>query len=188
MGKPPPPTFVAPALAAVCLIFTACQREVRDLRSSPADAAAPGFVAQSTLFAGGPPPPAEDPVARRLETNAYAIASGQRAFQEFNCSGCHAQGGGGMGPSLMDATWRYGGTPDQIYASIAQGRPNGMPAFGSRIPVVQIRELAAYVRTLSGHGGPYATPSRRDAMAATPPLDTIDPKPQGGESAFMGGG
>ena len=41
-------------------------------------------------------------------------------------------GGGGIGPPLMDDRWIYGSAPENIYASIVQGRPNGMPAWGGR--------------------------------------------------------
>ena len=30
----------------------------------------------------------------------------------------------------MDDKWIYGYEPEQIFATISQGRPNGMPAFG----------------------------------------------------------
>ncbi len=54
-----------------------------------------------------------------------------------------------MGPALMDNQWIYGGNLDQIYMSIAQGRPNGMPSWGRKIPDGQIWELAAFVKSLS---------------------------------------
>jgi cytochrome c oxidase cbb3-type subunit 3 len=79
------------------------------------------------------------------------IDRGERLYQLFNCDGCHARGGGGgdIGPALMDDTWRYGGDPASIRASIAEGRPNGMPAFAGTIPRRQIVQIAAYVRSMS---------------------------------------
>src|SRR5690348_16298225 len=65
----------------------------------------------------------------QYEQNAYAVSQGKNLFRTFNCSGCHSQGGGGMGPPLMDGRWRYGGEPQDIFAIITGGRPNGMPAF-----------------------------------------------------------
>src|ERR1044071_3848683 len=47
----------------------------------------------------------------RSETNAYAIAEGKRLYTQLNCVGCHANGGGGMGPPLMDDKWIYGSAP-----------------------------------------------------------------------------
>ena len=52
----------------------------------------------------------------------------------MNCVGCHSHGGGGMGPALMDGQWRYGGRIDQIATTIAEGRPNGMPAGATSSP------------------------------------------------------
>ena len=62
---------------------------------------------------------------------------------------CHFNGGGGMGPALMSGHWRYGGQMDQIYESIAQGRPNGMPTWQGTLVPSLIWDLAAYVKSLS---------------------------------------
>jgi cytochrome c oxidase cbb3-type subunit 3 len=62
----------------------------------------------------------------------------------------------------MDDEWIYGGEIDQIYLTIAQGRPNGMPAFDGRIPSQQMWQLAAYVRSMGGHGPKSARPNRDD--------------------------
>lgn len=86
-----------------------------------------------------------------LEEDAAARAQGRQLFLWFNCAGCHgAQGGGGMGPPLLDADWIYGNTPADIFQSIAQGRPNGMPAFGGKIPDEEIWRIELYVRSLGG--------------------------------------
>ena len=69
---------------------------------------------------------------------------------ETNCSGCHSHGGGGMGPPLMDSQWIYGSDAANIFATIVEGRPNGMPSFGSKLPPDSIWKLATYVRSLSG--------------------------------------
>ncbi len=46
----------------------------------------------------------------------------------------------------MDDKWIYGAHPAQIYSSIVQGRPNGMPAFADRVPEQQVWQLVAYVQ------------------------------------------
>ncbi len=108
-----------------------------------------------------------DPRAAQYYDNAQAVQDGKRLFAAFNCNGCHSNGGGGMGPSLMDDEWIYGDRLEQIHQSIVQGRPNGMPSWGSKIPDAQIWELAAYVRslslpaTLAAQNGP--TPSQSPA-------------------------
>ena len=86
-------------------------------------------------------------------SDLYAIAEGKRLYVYFHCADCHgANGGGAMGPPLMDQKWIYGGEPDNIYDTITKGRPNGMPSWGGRIPEYQIWELVSFVRSLSGLG------------------------------------
>ena len=86
-----------------------------------------------------------------LEEVANAGSDGKRLYLWFNCAGCHGpEGGGGIGPPLRDADWIYGGNPASIFQSIAQGRPNGMPAFGGKIPDEEIWRIEMYVRSLGG--------------------------------------
>ena len=78
-----------------------------------------------------------------------ARAQGRQLFEGFNCAGCHGSaGGGGMGPPLADKDWIYGSSDAQIYASIVQGRPNGMPSFGQSLTGEAVWKLAAYVKSL----------------------------------------
>ena len=84
-----------------------------------------------------------------------------------------------MGPPLMDAKWRYGGRIDQIAASIAEGRPNGMPSFRNKLPDYQIWQLTAYVRSMSGQAAKDAAPGRDDDMQMkTPENSTHQQKPK----------
>ncbi|HXT15714.1 MAG TPA: c-type cytochrome [Gemmatimonadaceae bacterium] len=87
------------------------------------------------------------------EGNAARAADGAKLFISYNCLDCHgADGSGAMGPSLQDGRWHFGGTAGDIYQSIYEGRPDGMPAWGGRIADDQIWRLVAYVQTLSkGH-------------------------------------
>lgn len=111
--------------------------------------------------------------------NAWALAEGSRLFRWFNCSGCHANGGGGMGPALMDAKWIYGSDPATIYTTIADGRPNGMPAFRDRLSQEQIWQLVGYVRSLSGLEPKLSEPGRNDTMYShAPPSQTKPENPQ----------
>ncbi|HEU0154793.1 MAG TPA: c-type cytochrome [Stellaceae bacterium] len=141
--------------------------------SLPSAQAAPRNVAVTTLFPGGGSPPPLDPIARIYQNNPQYINEGRRLFSWYNCVGCHANGGGGMGPALMDNLWRYGGRLDQIYSSISQGRPNGMPHWGTKIPDSQIWALAAFVRSLS-----VPTPANAgNAAPHEPPPETGLPRP-----------
>lgn len=78
-----------------------------------------------------------------------AVAEGRRLYLKFNCYGCHGtQGGGGMGPSLIDSEWRYGAEDGKVFETIKNGRPNGMPAFGALLGDEEIWKLIAYLRSL----------------------------------------
>ena len=140
-----------------------------------------GFIPTTTLFPGGGRPPPEDPRGRLYDGKPDAIAQGEQLFNWYNCSGCHFHGAGGMGPALMDPQWRYGGHIDQIYATIVQGRPNGMPSWGGKIPDAEIWKIAAYVRSLSAPstatGGPgESMPQPPPPAAAAPAAPEISPK------------
>ena len=74
------------------------------------------------------------------EGNAQAVAAGKSLYIKMNCAGCHAYNAkGNMGPDLTDTYWRYGGLPAQIYASIHDGRAQGMPAWGAALPPQEMR-------------------------------------------------
>ena len=128
------------------VVAAGCEREQRQLQVPPAQA--------NQL----------KPLHANDERNAYALAQGKTLFRGFNCAGCHANGGGGMGPALMDDAWRYGSAPDDIYRTIMDGRPNGMPAFRGRIAEEQAWQLVAYVRSMSGFARKDAAPGRNDGL------------------------
>src|SRR3954453_7114276 len=145
-------------LSAIVLATVAmsCKREERGFRVDP-PAASTVTVAMATDFhAGGALP--KDPVNNAYEENAYAMTEGQRLYLGYNCVGCHFHGGGGIGPPLMDDKWIYGSDPDQIFSTIVQGRPNGMPSFRGKIPDYQVWEIVAYVRSMSGLVNKNAAP------------------------------
>ena len=127
----------AGALLSVRGVVCSCAlraREARIPRRAAAAKAAPHADAAERRCSR--PVPRRRPAiraARDYENNAFHISRGQRLFRWFNCNGCHANGGGGMGPALMDDEWRYGGSIEQIYATIIEGRPNGMPSFRGKI-------------------------------------------------------
>ena len=152
------------ALCAAALAFAVvgCQREARRFRDSP-----PGAMTQTGFSVSDlQPGPKTQPVVHEspYDENAYAVSEGQRLFNAYNCSGCHSHGGGGMGPPLMDDEWIYGSDPENIFATIVEGRPNGMPSFRGRIPDSQVWELVAYVRSLSGLTPSATRSSRTDHM------------------------
>ncbi len=167
------PSFRAGTLL-LCFALTACEREER--RLNEADRRPPTqFVTQVALQPG--PNFVADTVEGPYDDNAYGTTEGQRLFGQMNCSGCHANGGGGMGPPLMDDEWIYGSRPDQIFATIAEGRANGMPAWKYRLTTDQIWQLVAYVRSLGGLTPKSARPGRDDHMQVKPaPTQTPNAK------------
>jgi cytochrome c oxidase cbb3-type subunit III len=108
-----------------------------------------------------------DPRAAQYYDNQNAVNTGKALFYSMNCSGCHTNGGGGMGPSLLSGPKIYGGRLEQIRQSIADGRPNGMPSWGARLSDADLWSLAAYVRSMSlpatlaaqGSGNPSQSPA-----------------------------
>ena len=163
------------ALAALAL--AACDREERHSRSKP--------VGEPCPPAKAPTRSTPEPARRRrsiaraalYDNNAPAIPQGQMLYSQMNCVGCHSHGGGGMGPALMDDEWRYGGRIDQIAATIAEGRPNGMPAWRGKLTEDQIWKLAAYVRTLSGQPRKDACRQPRRRMSDTTPQTLTQREP-----------
>ena len=159
--------------ALVVSTVSACERERRDFKLPNGEQ-----LAQATrltdLQAGSPSQPGS--VGSPFRNNAYGLSEGKRLYNAYNCSGCHAQGGGAIGPALMDHRWIYGSRPDQIYSTIVEGRPNGMPAFGGRIPEQQLWQIVAYVESLSGNVSKAAAPSRNDDMNAAKPENRREPQ------------
>jgi cytochrome c oxidase cbb3-type subunit 3 len=155
------------SLIALLLVAAGCERETRRYDEIPAAAARHDSVRLTQLQPGAPQP--TPPALSPYQENAYGIAEGKRLFSAFNCNGCHAMGGGGIGPALMDDKWIYGFEPYQIHSTIVQGRPNGMPAYGGRVPDQQVWQLVAYVQSMSGNVPKDAAPGRNDDLSAGKP-------------------
>jgi len=86
-----------------------------------------------------------------LAKNPEALAVGQKLFLN-NCAQCHASDGGGSRgfPNLTDMEWLWGGTPGAIKTSITEGRTGMMPAWGEVLGEARVKDVAHYVRSLSG--------------------------------------
>jgi len=160
--------FVAFGTILTLVFAASCQREQRNPRPVAASVSVMNQLPrESELVPGGSVP---QPVISSPDTgNAYDISQGQMLFTAYNCAGCHGgEGGGGVGPALNDTNWIYGGAPAQIFDSIVRGRPNGMPAWGARIPNDKVWQLVAYVRSLSGEQPKAATAARSDDIEPDP--------------------
>jgi cytochrome c oxidase cbb3-type subunit 3 len=149
-------------LGVALLVTAGCRREERRFREIPPSSTATN-VATATALQPGPVYQATESKIP-YQYNAYAISEGKTLYNSFNCVGCHSNGGGGMGPPLMDDKWIYGSDPAQVYASIVEGRPNGMPSWRGRIPNYQLWRLVAYVRSMSGLSPKDASPGRDDHL------------------------
>ena len=178
------------ALIASSLLLAGCEREARRFgveakNQTPAETADRMSTNQPALAQQGKVRSAlrnDSP----YDENAYAVNQGKRLYRWYNCNGCHSMGGGGIGPALMDDVWVYGSEPRNIYATIVEGRPNGMPSFRNKITEGQLWQLVAYVRSLSGLVPAAARPARDDHMHTTPPSslqDTQPPHPGGNTPA-----
>jgi cytochrome c oxidase cbb3-type subunit 3 len=152
------------ACALICATgVAACEREQREFRADPAQTANLGEEAWLSASEA-----AKQKLAQQYEQNAYHLSQGKRLYTWFNCVGCHANGGGGSGPALMDDKWIYGAQIEDIVASILEGRPNGMPSFKNKITDEQVWQIAAYVRSMGRYVPQDAAPGRNDHMNARP--------------------
>jgi len=87
-----------------------------------------------------------------VAADAQANQMGQRLFLN-NCAQCHGSDGGGSRgfPSLRDNDWLYGGEPEAIKTSIANGRNGVMPALGAALGTADdVKDTANYVLSLAG--------------------------------------
>jgi len=95
------------------------------------------------------------------------VRAGGAAVFRTNCSQCHGAGAAGVKaagyPNLQDDAWLWGGTPEEIYATIRHGirneddpeaRFSQMPAFGADgiLSEEEIATVADHVLSLSGQG------------------------------------
>ena len=112
-----------------------------------------------------------DKIAADPTLSRFAAAGGASAFKVY-CIQCHGTGAaGGVGyPNLNDDDWLWGGSVEQIYATLTHGAraPNDpdthmniMPNFGTDalLKPDEIKTVAAYVASLSGLEGGANTPA-----------------------------
>ena len=90
----------------------------------------------------------------------YAMNGGAAVFKTW-CAQCHGAGAAGaVGfPNLLDNDWLWGGSIEEIHATISHGirnetdddaRYSEMPKFGEILETAEIGQLAQYVLALSG--------------------------------------
>jgi cytochrome c oxidase cbb3-type subunit 3 len=163
--------IVAMAAAVAVLLAAACQRDSQVVRGGatgdvriPTQGAAAGIADTSGLpeegllarvaigdIAGSADNSFNATFRSPYAGNTAAIIAGEETFVKMNCASCHGYSlKGGMGPNLTDTYWRYGGSPADIYKSIYEGRPQGMPAWGRALSPTVIWKVVAYIEAQGG--------------------------------------
>src|SRR4029079_3386575 len=104
------------------LSITSCKREERQLRPDPNASQTLNTVQVSGLNPGANSISSRAP-AGQYEESAYAVSQGKTLYNQYNCVGCHANGGGGIGPPLMDDNWIFGSSTGIVFATVSSRRP-----------------------------------------------------------------
>jgi cytochrome c oxidase cbb3-type subunit III len=150
-------TIGAGAVIAGVIVAVGCSK--RTTASSSGEAAASSGYVTETPSSNKDPDVTSTEITHQFTGNIADANAGRALFLTHNCVGCHGGlAGGAMGPSLRDTVWRYGGTDQAIFASIHDGRPEGMPAWGKTTSVVgeqhdtlsdhEIQQIIAYIRSM----------------------------------------
>lgn len=173
MSFPCPDTRFALVLATA-LLASACSREADTPLDRPL---ALSTVAMPTIEPGpggqvGDKQAPQNPFA----DDPQAIVAGETLYNSFGCVGCHAGGGGGMGPPLIDDQWIYGSSPAQIRATILEGRPGGMPSFNGMLANEDVWRLVSYVRALARLEGEVPTTEAPLQTLASENLENAPPE------------
>lgn len=156
-------------LYALALALVGCDTAEQGAEVDPAPINPRDLQERVVINPGAPMPTLE--VFNPYAGNREAIDEGERLYGWFNCSGCHSPGGGGaIGPPLMDDEWIYGGDPGSIYESIVEGRPEGMPTWGGKIPEEQVWKLVAYIQSM---GKPTKAARKMMPIDNDPDLDEV---------------
>lgn len=131
---------------AVALLLAGCGSQSNDTVNMTATNAA---VANTSGTAVAQKTGPIDPRVKPYLNNQQVVLEGKALYNAHNCSGCHSNGGGGMGPGFLDAEWIYGGRLEDIHATLVEGRPAGMPSWKDKLTDDQMWKIAAYVRSMS---------------------------------------
>lgn len=113
-------------------------------------------------------------------SDATALESGKKIFVTA-CAACHAADGGGtVGPNLVDDYWLHGGSISDVFKSIKYGWPEkGMKSWKDDYSAAQIAQITSYIKSLKGtkpatakepQGDLYQEPSVQDSVTAPTPV------------------
>ncbi|RXQ96593.1 c-type cytochrome [Ancylomarina salipaludis] len=113
---------------------------------------------EMALAEANKPKPTFDENSLVLMTDATNIAAGKAIFDK-NCVACHATLGEGnaIGPNLTDDYWLNGGSLNDVYKIIKEGKPlKGMLAWQNQLSPEQMLQVSSYVMSLHGTNPPNA--------------------------------
>ena len=116
--------------------------------------------------AAAPAPASMEVAGLPAGVTASMVAVGDSIFHKASCQRCHGMDAKGTvrAPDLTDTTWaQIGGTYPEIVAIVTTGVPKAKikmvgapfemkPRGGTNLTDAQIRDVAAYVYSLSHHG------------------------------------
>ena len=102
-----------------------------------------------------------DDVFWDMSRNAVFTDAGKETYVSL-CAACHlaslkgkAENPGAVGPSLADNAWIHGGTPKEIYHTVATGvLAKGMPAWEPVLGQKKTAEVVAYLLSYHQKGEP----------------------------------
>lgn len=88
-----------------------------------------------------------------LLTEKGDLATGKTLY-DANCVICHNPNGeGNIGPNLTDNAWIYGYDVKEVFGTIKNGAPNGMPEHASKLNPIQLQQVASYVLSMPAKEG-----------------------------------
>jgi cytochrome c oxidase cbb3-type subunit 2 len=77
-----------------------------------------------------------------------AALTGKEIFLK-HCAVCHGSDAKGViGPDLTDQEWKYGNSDGDLYTTISEGRPGGMPNWGTQLGNDNVWKVISYIRTI----------------------------------------
>ncbi len=88
----------------------------------------------------------------KLLTDATSLEAGKKVYDIY-CVACHlADGGGSIGPNLIDDKWILGGGIEKIFHTISEGGRSGkgMVAWKSSIKQEERQQVASYIISIQG--------------------------------------